>query len=43
MTPKPTSESIEQHISDMERRLGLLQEILVRIIEIIKQATQLGQ
>jgi hypothetical protein len=43
LTATPTPESIEEFISDMERRLGLVQEILLRIIEIFRQTTQLGQ
>jgi hypothetical protein len=39
----PTPEPIDQFISDMERRLGVVQEILMRIIQILKRTTQLGQ
>lgn len=42
LTPTPTPKSIYEYISDMERRLGLVQEILLRIIEIFKRTTQLG-
>jgi hypothetical protein len=43
LTPTPTPRPIEQVLSDLERRLGLVQEILLRIIEIFKQTTQTGQ
>jgi hypothetical protein len=43
LTPTPTPGSVYQYISDMERRLGLVQEILLRIIAIFKQTTQAGQ
>jgi hypothetical protein len=43
VTPTPTPQSIDEFLSRMERRLGLVQEILRRIIEIFKQTTQLGQ
>jgi hypothetical protein len=43
VTPTPTPKSDEEIISDMERRLGLVQEILLRIIEIFKQTIPLGQ
>jgi len=43
LTPTPTPESIYEYISNLETRLGLVQEILLRIIDIFQRATLGGQ
>lgn len=42
LTPTPTPPSVYDYISDMERRLDIVREILTRMIDIFKRTTQTG-
>jgi len=43
LTPTPTPASVYEYISNMERRLALVQEVLQKIINILQRATLGGQ